>query len=91
MNVQVKAAAALEALAQENTASQKAFLDLDAPSAIMKLFTKVRSLFYRYDVARVGGLLLRPKNCLKWNSREHLISQRKDIHVYNSKQSCFRI
>ena len=43
VNVQVKAAAALEALPQENPASQKAFLDLDAPKAIMRLFIKVNT------------------------------------------------
>ena len=44
VNVQVKAAAALEALSENNPASQKAFLDLDAPKAIMRLFIKVRGL-----------------------------------------------
>ena len=37
MSVQVKAASALEALAEDNPASQKVFLDLDAPKALIKL------------------------------------------------------
>jgi len=37
VTVQVKAAAALEALADHNADSQRAFLELDAPKALMKL------------------------------------------------------
>ena len=37
VSVQVKAASALEALAEDNPASQKVFLDLDAPKALIKL------------------------------------------------------
>ena len=37
LTVQVKAAEALEALADYNPGSQKAFLDLDAPKALMRL------------------------------------------------------
>ena len=44
VTVQVKAAAALEALADHNAASQKAFLELDAPKALMRLL-KVQCVF----------------------------------------------
>lgn len=37
LTVQVKAAEALEALADFNAGSQKAFLDLDAPKALMRV------------------------------------------------------
>ena len=37
VTVQMKAASALESLANNNTNSQRAFLDLDAPKALMKL------------------------------------------------------
>lgn len=38
VTVQVKAANAIEALSENNPRSQKAFLDLDAPKALLKLF-----------------------------------------------------
>ena len=37
VKVQVKAAAALESLADHNASSQKVFLDLDAPKYLMRL------------------------------------------------------
>ena len=37
MTVQVKAASALEALSEHNPRSQAAFLDLEAPSALIRL------------------------------------------------------
>ena len=48
--VQVKAASALEALAKNNPNSQRIFLDLDAPKALIRLL-KVHELSWLRDAA----------------------------------------
>ena len=41
VQVQVKASSALRALAENNTESQQAFLELDAPKVLIRLYVKV--------------------------------------------------
>ena len=45
MQVQVKASAALQALAENNAESQQAFLELDAPKVLIRLYVKVWIIF----------------------------------------------
>ena len=42
MQVQVKASSALQALAENNAESQQAFLELDAPKVLIRLYVKVQ-------------------------------------------------
>ena len=42
VRIQVKAAAALDAVASNNQHSQKEFLDLDTPKSLLRLYSKVK-------------------------------------------------
>ena len=49
VQVQVKASLALRALAESNTESQQAFLELDAPKVLIRLYVKVK----KFDLSSV--------------------------------------
>ena len=47
MQVQVKASCALQALAENNAESQQAFLELDAPKVLIRLYVKVWIIYQK--------------------------------------------
>ncbi|OWF40013.1 ankyrin and armadillo repeat-containing protein-like isoform X3 [Mizuhopecten yessoensis] len=67
VTVQVKAANAIEALSENNPRSQKAFLDLDAPKALLKLFKN-----YHVEVREQGA-------CTLWSLAGNTKTQQKYI------------